>query len=112
MGGRQQVALHRRAQLQRNQHRAQREANAEAAIKIGFEKALVGEGGKVAFLFSFGIALCLFGLSRDSFQDILSGLWRILIEPDYLISDYMDVGGMGGERKRQDPSCFCVYKDP
>jgi hypothetical protein len=63
--------------------------------KIGFEKALVGEGGKVAFLFSFGIALCLFGLSRDSFQDILSGLWRILIEPDYLISDYMDVGGMG-----------------
>jgi len=67
----------------------------KASGKIGFEKALVGEAGKKAFLFSFGTALCLFGLTRDSFPGILSGLWRILVEPDYLISDYMDVGGMG-----------------
>jgi hypothetical protein len=67
----------------------------KATGKIGFEKSLVGEGGKAAFLFAFGVLLCLFGLTRDSLADILSGLWRILIEPDYLISDYMDVGGMG-----------------
>lgn len=63
--------------------------------KIGFEKALVGNRGRVAFLYSFGTCLCLFGLSRDSLRGIVSGLLRIIVEPDYLISDYMVVGGMG-----------------
>ena len=63
--------------------------------KIGFEKALVGEKGKRLFLYSFGIILCLFGLSIESPAEIMKGLWKIIIEPDYLVTDYMEVGGMG-----------------
>lgn len=67
----------------------------KATGKIGFEKAPVGERGKLIFLFSFGAALCLFGFSQASVPEIIGGLKRILTEPDYLISDYMSVGGTG-----------------
>lgn len=63
--------------------------------KIGFEKAVVGERGKKFFLYSFGIALCLFGLKAAPEGEILKGLWKIIIEPDYLITDYIEVGGVG-----------------
>lgn len=63
--------------------------------KIGFEKAIVGERGKRLFLYAFGIALCLFGLKVDPPGVILRGLWKIIVEPDYLVTDYMEVGGMG-----------------
>ncbi|MGI6253323.1 MAG: hypothetical protein ACOYJV_07805, partial [Aminivibrio sp.] len=63
--------------------------------KIGFEKALVGEKGKRLLLYSFCIILCLFGLSIESPAEIMKGLWKIIIEPDYLVTDYMEVGGMG-----------------
>lgn len=63
--------------------------------KLDLRKALVGKNGRFFFLFSFGALLCLFGLTRDTVPGILSGLWRIIVEPDYLITDYIDVGGVG-----------------
>lgn len=63
--------------------------------KIGFEKALVGEGGKRLLLYAFGASLCLFGMKADPPGIILQGLWKIIIEPDYLVTDYMEVGGAG-----------------
>lgn len=63
--------------------------------KLDFRKALVGDGGRFFFLFSFGILLCIFGMTRDSMSVILAGLWRIAVEPDYLVTDYIEVGGMG-----------------
>ena len=37
----------------------------------------------------------MFGFFFDSPMGILQGLFRIIIEPDFLITDYFGVGGIG-----------------
>ncbi|WP_207645761.1 DUF1576 domain-containing protein [Geosporobacter ferrireducens] len=36
-----------------------------------------------------------FGLVMDTPQNIISGLYRIIVEPDFLITDYISIGGLG-----------------
>ncbi len=43
----------------------------------------------------YGIAFLLFGLLMDSPSAIVKGLYRIIIAPDVLITDYVAVGGIG-----------------
>ena len=44
---------------------------------------------------AYAAILVLFGLIMDSPRGILTGLYNIIIEPDFLITDYFGVGGMG-----------------
>ncbi len=67
----------------------------ELTGKFGAERFLVGEGVKRLFLYLFGATLCTVGLYTDPTVSCLSGLLRIIVEPDYLISDYFYVGGRG-----------------
>ncbi|MEA4880396.1 MAG: DUF1576 domain-containing protein [Synergistaceae bacterium] len=63
--------------------------------KLKFDRFAVGDRGKSIFLLLFGLLLILFGLTLDTLPGIYRGLIKIIIEPDYLITDYMEVGGMG-----------------
>ncbi len=67
----------------------------EQSGKLGLDRYLVGDGGKRLFLFLFGALLCTAGIVSDPSFRIFQGLGNILVEPDYLISDYFQVGGMG-----------------
>lgn len=46
-------------------------------------------------MIGFSLAIILFGVLMDSPANILPGLFNIIIEPDYLITDYIGVGGIG-----------------
>jgi hypothetical protein len=46
-------------------------------------------------MIGFSIAIILFGLLIDTPSNIVSGLFKIIIEPDYLITDYIGIGGIG-----------------
>ena len=63
--------------------------------KLKFDRFAVGDRGKSIFLLLFGLLLILFGLTLDTLPGIYRGLIKIIIEPDYLITDYIEVGGMG-----------------
>lgn len=39
--------------------------------------------------------LVSFGMTMDTPEKIFSGLYRIIIEPDFLVTDYVSVGGLG-----------------
>jgi len=67
----------------------------EQSGKLGFDRYLVGDGDKRLFLFLFGGLLCAVGLLAEPISDLPAGVARILVEPDYLISDYFHVGGKG-----------------
>jgi Protein of unknown function (DUF1576) len=43
----------------------------------------------------YSIILIILGLSMDSFQDIISGLKSIVLNSDILITDYIELGGIG-----------------
>ena len=47
--------------------------------------------GLCAFCFLF----IIFPFIISSPREIFSGLWSIILDPDYLISDYVGVGGLG-----------------
>ena len=42
-----------------------------------------------------GALLFLLGLALDTPEEIWNGLIHIVVDPDYLITDYMEVGGVG-----------------
>ena len=42
-----------------------------------------------------GALLFLLGLALDTPEEIWNGLMHIVVDPDYLITDYMEVGGVG-----------------
>ena len=44
---------------------------------------------------TYGIILVLFGLLVDSPLNILRGIVKIILDPDFLISDYIGIGGLG-----------------
>lgn len=50
---------------------------------------------KYIILGSYALSLIIFGFLMDSPSQIFNGIYRILIEPDTLITDYIGVGGIG-----------------
>lgn len=46
-------------------------------------------------MIGFSLSIILFGLLMDSPANILPGLFNIIVQPDYLITDYIGVGGIG-----------------
>ncbi len=51
---------------------------------------------KKYFILSFyALSLILFGFLFDSINNIFHGLYKIIIEPDVLITDYIGIGGIG-----------------
>lgn len=50
---------------------------------------------KFKILIYYAISLILFGFAVDNPKSIFIGLYRIMIEPDTLITDYIGVGGIG-----------------
>ena len=45
--------------------------------------------------YTFSLILILFGLFLDRPKDILAGLINIVSSPSILLSDYMEIGGLG-----------------
>lgn len=43
----------------------------------------------------FGLLLVIFGLFQAPFTEVLNGLWAIITSEDVLITDYIDLAGMG-----------------
>ena len=43
----------------------------------------------------FSLILIIFGLSLDSITDIYRGIINIVTSPSILVSDYMEIGGLG-----------------
>jgi hypothetical protein len=52
-------------------------------------------GNRIIFLTVVSVMFLCFGLLLDRPSGIVSGLWNIVREPDYLISDYFVIGGPG-----------------
>lgn len=50
---------------------------------------------KYLIIGAYALSLIIFGLLTDTPEEILNGLYRILTQPDTLITDYIGVGGMG-----------------
>lgn len=50
---------------------------------------------KILIITIYAVSLVLFGFLVDTPGEIFKGLFRILIEPDILITDYIGIGGMG-----------------
>lgn len=51
--------------------------------------------GKYIIFSSYCLYLVIFGLAVNPPIKILSGLYKIILDPDYLITDYIGVGGLG-----------------
>lgn len=43
----------------------------------------------------FSLILIIFGLSLDSVTDIYRGIINIVTSPSILVSDYIEIGGLG-----------------
>ena len=43
----------------------------------------------------WGLMLFVFGMTMDTPKGIASGLYRLVVEPDFLITDYISIGGLG-----------------
>lgn len=55
----------------------------------------ISNNSKFIILAFYALSLILFGFLVDRPQNILNGLYKILIEQDILITDYIGVGGLG-----------------
>lgn len=50
---------------------------------------------KIRFMLGYALAIIAYGLLIGSLQESFQGLWRIIITPTYLLTDYFAVGGLG-----------------
>ncbi|KXZ39457.1 Protein of unknown function [Alkalithermobacter thermoalcaliphilus JW-YL-7 = DSM 7308] len=50
---------------------------------------------KISFMVSFSLSLIIFSFLVDTPYEIFKGVYRILVEPAALITDYIGVGGIG-----------------
>ncbi|MCT4563185.1 MAG: DUF1576 domain-containing protein [Maledivibacter sp.] len=50
---------------------------------------------KYLIIAAYALSLIIFGLLSDNPKEILNGLYKILTQPDTLITDYIGVGGIG-----------------
>jgi len=67
-------------------------------FKSKFSKANRNNGDfikKYIILCAYGLSLALFGLLFGPLSKIPGGLYKIIVDPDYLITDYIGVGGLG-----------------
>lgn len=67
---------------------------------VSFKKDYVNENiithnMKYLIIGAYALSLIIFGLLTDTPKEILNGLYKILTQPDTLITDYIGVGGMG-----------------
>ena len=53
------------------------------------------ERTKYVIMIIFCMILITFGIASDSFDNIIKGIYNIIITPDTLITDYIQVGGPG-----------------
>ena len=60
-------------------------------------KRIAGENNeqRIVFLTVVSVLFLCFGLLLDRPSGIVAGLWNIIREPDYLITDYFVIGGVG-----------------
>jgi len=56
---------------------------------------LVNEFNKILILLILPILLIIFALINDDLISISKGLYQIIIHPDVLITDYIEIGGLG-----------------
>lgn len=62
---------------------------------------LYDEKNKITNSFMYFILICyviillLFGICMDSPKNIIYGLYQIIISPDFLVTDYIGIGGIG-----------------
>jgi hypothetical protein len=59
------------------------------------EERIIKTKREYAILTFYAMSFIIFGFIIDSAKDIFKGLFRIIREPDILITDYIGVGGMG-----------------
>jgi hypothetical protein len=59
------------------------------------EERIIKTKKEYAILTFYAMSFIIFGFIVDSAKDIFKGLFRIIREPDILITDYIGVGGMG-----------------
>jgi hypothetical protein len=59
------------------------------------EERIIKTKREYAILTFYAMSFIIFGFIVDSAKDIFRGLFRIIREPDILITDYIGVGGMG-----------------
>jgi hypothetical protein len=59
------------------------------------EERIIKTKREYAILTFYAMSFIIFGFIVDSAKDIFKGLFRIIREPDILITDYIGVGGMG-----------------
>lgn len=59
------------------------------------EERIIKTKKEYAILTFYALSFIIFGFIVDSAKNILRGLFRIIKEPDILITDYIGVGGMG-----------------
>ncbi len=50
---------------------------------------------KYGIFTTYSLLFVLFGLAVDPPRRIVQGIYRIIVEPDVLITDYIEIGGMG-----------------
>lgn len=73
------------------QLKAKEEMKQEEVNKV----IIVDEKVKYNFMLSYSIIVLLSAFIFNSPQEILDGLWRIVIDPSILVSDYMQIGNIG-----------------
>ncbi len=57
--------------------------------------SIVSNRMKYGIFTIYSLLFVAFGLVMDTPKAILQGLYRIIIEPDFLITDYIEIGGIG-----------------
>lgn len=59
------------------------------------DKPSVSNRVKYGIFTIYSLMFIIFGLVLDTPKEIIQGLYRIIIEPDVLITDYIEIGGIG-----------------
>ncbi len=62
---------------------------------LNFEVKEISNKKKFAIITFYAIMQLVFGIIADTPQNIVNGLYKILTQPDTLITDYIGLGGMG-----------------
>ncbi|AOT70987.1 DUF1576 domain-containing protein [Geosporobacter ferrireducens] len=60
-----------------------------------YGESKLGNHSNYLVLIIWGLMLFVFGMTMDTPKGIVSGLYRLIIEPDFLITDYISIGGLG-----------------
>ncbi|MDF2905505.1 MAG: hypothetical protein K0R34_826 [Herbinix sp.] len=67
----------------------------EQVLSMKKDMPMVANKLKYGIFTIYSLLFVVFGLAFDSPREIIQGLYRIVIEPDCLITDYIKIGGIG-----------------